>query len=95
VGNVGRHLNSGWGLNNAFPGPGDFNPRRPLWPKFGISQGIFNKCDCSNSNYNALQAKVTKRFSNNFSGLANYTYTWSRAMDFGEFGTPTNQFDQR
>jgi hypothetical protein len=93
VGNVGRHLNSGWQLNSAFPGPGDFNPRRALWQKFGISQGIFNKCDCSSSSYNALQAKVTKRFSNNFSLLANYT--WSKALDFGEFGTPTNQFNTK
>jgi hypothetical protein len=84
-------LNFGWGLNKAFPGPGDFNPRRPLWQKFGISQDIFNKCNCGSSNYNALQTKLTKRFSKNNSFLINYT--WSRAMDFGEFGTPTNQFN--
>ena len=31
VGNIGRHLNSGFNLNAAIPGPGDFNSRRPLF----------------------------------------------------------------
>jgi hypothetical protein len=93
VGNVGRHLNFNWNMNAAFPGPGDFNPRRALWKKFGISQGISDLCDCASSNYNALQTKLTKRFSKNSSLLVNYT--WSKALDFGEFGNPTNQFNYR
>ncbi|MBO0797841.1 MAG: hypothetical protein J2P31_03385, partial [Blastocatellia bacterium] len=48
-------------------------------------------CDCENSNYNALQVKFNKRMSRNWSLLAGYT--WSRAMDFGEWGTSTNQYD--
>lgn len=103
VGNVGRHLNGGWQLNSAVPGPGsDFNLRRPLnvlipgvsWSQpFGLTQGIFNKCNCESSDYNALQAKFTKRFSRNYSLLA--SYTWSKSLDFGEFGTDTNQFNYR
>lgn len=62
VGNVGRNLNYGYNLNAAIPGPGDFNPRRPLWAKYGLSQGINDTCDCASSRYNALQLKGIKRF---------------------------------
>lgn len=93
VGNVGRHLNGGFNLNAAVPGPGDFNPRRPLFAKFGLTQGIFDKCDCTSSNYNALQIRAEKRFSHNYSLLTAYTY--SKTLDFGAFGTPTNQYDTR
>lgn len=100
VGNVGRHLNGGWNLNAPIPGPGPNNARQPLFTAistvpwshaFGLTQDIFNKCDCENSNYNALQAKFNKRISNNYSILA--SYTWSRAMDFGEWGTSTDQYN--
>jgi hypothetical protein len=59
VGNVGRHLNYGYNLNAAIPGPGDFNPRRPLWAKYGLSQGINDACDCASSSYNALQLRAS------------------------------------
>jgi outer membrane receptor protein involved in Fe transport len=93
VGNVGRHLNSGWNLNAPPPGPGTLTSREPLFAAFGLSQDIFNKCDCVSSDYNALQAKFTKRLSRNYSVLA--SYTWSKTLDFGEFGTPTNQNNYR
>ena len=93
VGNVGRHLNGGWNLNPPIPGPGSNTSRQPLFAKFGLTQDIFNKCDCVSSNYNALQAKFTKRFSRNYSLLA--SYTWSKALDFGEFGTESNQYNYR
>jgi hypothetical protein len=91
VGNVGRHLNGGFGLNAAIPGPGPLNPRRPLYEKFGLTQGIFDKCDCTSSNYNALQLRGQKRFSSGYSLIA--SYTWSKTIDFGAFGTPTNQYN--
>jgi hypothetical protein len=94
IGNVGRHLNMGWNLNNAIPGPGtDFDLRRPLFLKFGLSQNVFDKCDCESSSYHALQAVANKRFSNNYSLIG--TLTWSKTLDFGEFGTPTNQYDTK
>ncbi|HET9177273.1 MAG TPA: carboxypeptidase regulatory-like domain-containing protein [Terriglobia bacterium] len=91
VGNLGRNLNSGWNMNSAIPGPGLLNPRRPYFNLFGITQTIFDKCDCVSSNYNAFQAQVQKRFSKNYSFIANYT--WQKALNFGEFGTPTNQYN--
>ncbi len=90
VANAGRHLNFNPNLNAAVPGPGDFNPRRPLWNQFGISQGISDSCSCVSSSYNSLQTKLTKRFSKNYSALA--TYTWAKALDYGEFGNPTDQY---
>lgn len=94
VGNVGRHLNGGYNLNAAIPGPGtNFDLRRPLFARFGLEQGVFDKCDCESSNYHALQVKAQKRFSNGNSFLA--TYTFSKTLDFGEFGTPTDQYNTR
>ena len=93
VGNVARHLNSGFQMNSAVPGPGPLNPRRPLFNSFGLTQGIFDKCDCSSSNYNSLQVRAEKRFSGSYSLLASYTF--SKTLDFGEFGTPTDQYNAR
>ncbi len=90
VGNLGRHLNGGFQLNAAVPGPGaDANLRRPLFRKYGLTQGIFDKCNCTSSNYNALQLQANKRFSQAYSLLA--SFSWQKALDYGEFGTPTNQ----
>jgi hypothetical protein len=93
VGNVGRHLNGGWNLNSPVPGPGSNTSRQPLFAAFGLTQDIFNKCDCKSSAYNGLQVKFTKRFSRNYSVLA--SYTWSKTLNFGEFGTNTNQYNYR
>lgn len=93
VGNTGNHLNSGFNLNAAIPGPGPLDPRRPLFSSYGLTQSIFDKCDCSNSHYHALQVRAEKRFSGDYSLLASYTF--SKTMDFGEFGTPTDQYNTR
>jgi Carboxypeptidase regulatory-like domain/TonB dependent receptor len=92
VGNIGRHENGGFQLNAAIPGPGaNANLRRPLFAKYGLTQGIFDKCDCTSSNYNAFQVQLNKRFTTAYSLLANFS--WQKALDFGEFGTPTNQYN--
>ena len=62
-----------------------------MFAAFGLTQGIFDKCDCGSSNYNALQMRAQKRFSHNYTLLASYTY--SKTLDYGEFGTPTNQYN--
>jgi hypothetical protein len=71
VGNKGVHLDNAheWG-NQPTPGVGDLQPRRP-WPDFNIM--LYDTFD-ANANYNALQTKLTKRFSSGFAGLVSYTY---------------------
>jgi hypothetical protein len=83
VGNVGRHLFANRNTNQAVPGPGDFNPRRPFY-KFGLTQGVYDVCNCDNSGYNSLQAKLQKRTSHGLDILL--TYTWSKAMTNSEGG---------
>jgi len=76
VGNRGVHVDNAhqWG-NQAVPGVGDLQPRRP-WPDFNIM--LYDTFD-GISNYDGLQAKVTKRFSNGFQALISYTF--SKALD--------------
>jgi hypothetical protein len=82
VGNVGRHLFLALNRNQAVPGPGDFNPRRPFYPQYGLTQGLYQYCNCDNSNYNSLQTKLQKRFSRSIDFLL--TYTWSKALGNSE-----------
>jgi hypothetical protein len=79
VGNVGRNLRQGLPLNQAIPGPGPLNPRRPLFNKFGLTQGITNQNNKGSNSYNALQLKLDRRFSAGFSLVA--SYTWSKIID--------------
>ncbi len=79
VGNAGRHVRQIIPLNQAIPGPGPLNPRRPLFAKFGLTQDIGDQSLGGSNNYNALQTKVQKRFSRNLSFLG--SYTWSKAID--------------
>ena len=74
VGNVGRHLFLSLNRNQAVPGPGNYDPRRPLFQKFGLEQGVYQTCNCDNSSYNALQAKLQKRMSRGLDFLLTYTY---------------------
>jgi hypothetical protein len=91
VGNVARELNMGWNMNEPIPGPGPFTARQPYYALYGLTQTMFDKCDCESGNYNAFQTQFTKRFSNNLSLIVNYT--WAKSLDYGEFGTPTDQYD--
>jgi hypothetical protein len=79
VGNIGHNLRQGIPLNQAIPGPGPLNPRRPLFNKFGLTQGITDSSTKGTNNYNALQTKLDKRFSAGFSLLA--SYTWSKTIN--------------
>ena len=83
VGNVGRHLYVNPATNQAVPGPGDLDPRRPFF-KLGITWPIFGVCNCDTSNYNSLQVKLQKRVAHGLDFLA--TYTWSKAMTHTEGG---------
>jgi hypothetical protein len=76
VGNEGWHMDNAhqWG-NQAVPGITDLQSRRP-WPDFNIF--LYDTFD-ANSNYNALQAKLTKRFSHGLQALV--AYTFSKVLD--------------
>ncbi|HLH02525.1 MAG TPA: TonB-dependent receptor [Bryobacteraceae bacterium] len=96
VGNVGRHLFESLNRNQAVPGPGDVDPRRPFYNLFGLEQGIYQYCNCDNSNYNSLQVKLQKQFSRGLDFLL--TYTWGKALDYqgeGGGGSPSNVYNGR
>ena len=84
VGNVGRHIYVNPNINQAVPGPGSFDSRRPFYPSFGLEQGIYYTCNCANSNYNSLQATLERRAGRNLDFTLNYTY--SKTMDTAEAG---------
>jgi hypothetical protein len=78
VGNESRHLSVA-GSPNTIPGlfrPGTYTqPFSPFPDLGGIGQIHYGGI----SNYNSLQTKMEKRYSNGLSFLA--TYTWSHALD--------------
>jgi hypothetical protein len=109
VGNVSRHgmqirdLNAtGYGTNflasskdptlaGNLPLPANF-----LRPYVGFSNIQYMEFG-SNSNYNALQAQLSKRFSSSFT--FNLAYTWSKVLDVADTGTsavnPVIDFNSR
>jgi Carboxypeptidase regulatory-like domain len=91
LGNIGRNLWGTFSSNAAVPGPGPFDPRRPFFNKYGWTQFLQLYRAMGSSNYNGLQAKVARSFSQGFSVLS--TFTWSKALDEeGNYGFQ-NQFD--
>lgn len=92
VGNIGRHLYETLNANQAVLGPGDVDPRRPFYNLYGLTQGLYQYCNCDNSNYNGLQTKLQKQFSHGLDFLL--TYTWSKALTDTEGGSvPSNSYD--
>lgn len=92
VGNVGRHLFETLNANQAVPGPGSLDSRRPFYNLYGLEQGLYQYCNCDNSNYNGLQTKLQKQFSHGLDFLI--TYTWSKALtDTEGGGVPSNSYD--
>lgn len=84
VGNVGRHLYENPNINQAVPGPGSYDSRRPFYQLYGLEQGLYAVCNCDTSSYNALQVKLQKRFARGLDFLL--TYTYSRALGTAEAG---------
>lgn len=92
LGNAGRHLQYRRDLNQLPLGttlrPGllasvnnQSNALRPYLGYAGVNYTEFG----ANSNYNALQARVSRRFATGFTG--NFNYTWSKAFGVVENDT--------
>jgi hypothetical protein len=80
VGNYGQRVFAGDGpdvnINQAvitgFPNVPRDN-RKPYFTRFGWTQDISVYCNCGHNRYDALQTKITKRFSSGYSFFAQYT----------------------
>ncbi|MCI0718776.1 MAG: hypothetical protein L0338_07335 [Acidobacteria bacterium] len=81
VGQKGTKLIMYTDINDATPGPGAVDPRRPVRETVdGFPVGNVNAGEnVGTSSYNALQAKLTKRFSNGLQMLS--SYTWGKSLD--------------
>lgn len=77
TGSQGHKLPVGWNLNQAYPGPGSVNSRRPF-PAFANLVGGFIS-SIGSSNFNGVSARVERRFSEGLSFLS--TFMWSKSID--------------
>jgi hypothetical protein len=93
VGNLGRHLPYSRDLNAAAPGTGLAG--MPFFQSFGRTGPVIQRSTGLNSNYNSLQATLSKRFAQGLSFTA--AYTFSKSLDYGAGGlTPLlNNLDIR
>jgi outer membrane receptor protein involved in Fe transport len=93
VGNVGRNIPTQYNLNAATV-PGLGAKGRPEYPRTADTILLFKRVT---SNYNALQAKLDRRFRGGF--MLTTAYTWSKAMgyktDGGGTGAIQNYLDFR
>ena len=80
VGTRGLHLFHNRMINTPLaPGTGPIDPRRPFYSLVPGIQTIYSNESTGDSYYQALQTKLTKRFSHGLEGLV--SYTWSRSID--------------
>jgi hypothetical protein len=95
MGSMGAKLRRLQTYNNAPPGVGNINARRPF-PKFGGFQ-VMNAP--SHSSYNSFQARLQHRFAHGFTVLG--SYAWGKSIDNGsgirttdgDPLTPSNDYD--
>ncbi len=77
LGNLGRHLDVTYNINQPVPGPGPVGPRELLYTIApGISGDNYAATD-GLSAYHSLQVTAQKRFSSGLSFLSAYTYSHS------------------
>lgn len=81
VGSKGTHLSWAYNMNAANVGIGPLLDRRPYYGAYGLSQSINMECNCSDSNYNALQIVLAKRLSNFYTVTSNFT--WGKSLGYG------------
>ena len=92
VGTKGTHLAVTYNINQAAPGPGTQASRFP----FKGFNTITYQDETGNSEYDAMQIRLERRWSNGMSILV--SYTWSKSMDLGNGSligdlTPRNSTD--
>src|SRR5215470_818957 len=79
VGNLGRHLDTSFNLNQAVPGAGAVNNRRPF---FGVRPTLADVTWAVSDGlgaYHAFQFSAEKRLTHGLSGLL--SYTWGHSID--------------
>jgi len=88
VGNHGVDLPTVYNLNAAtLPNATATNKNRPLFALYGLTGNVALKFLGTSSNYNALQAKLDRKFSNGF--LMTTAYTYSKALGYVNEGSNT------
>jgi Carboxypeptidase regulatory-like domain len=93
AGQAGHKLSKRLNANQAVPGTTPIQTRVP-YPAFGEVVQVNNE---ANSIYHALQARLDKRFANDFSILLSYTWSKSIDNDSGtlEAASTMSRFDRR
>jgi hypothetical protein len=79
VGNLGRHLDTSYNLNQAVPGSGPVNNRRPF---FAVRPGLADVTWAVSDGmaaYHAFQFSAQQRLTHGLSGLL--SYTWGHSID--------------
>jgi len=88
VGNHGVDLPTVYNLNAAtLPSGSATNQNRPLFALYRLTGNVALKFMGTSSNYNALQAKLDRRFSGGF--LMTTAYTYSKALGYVNEGSNT------
>ncbi len=79
VGNIGRHLDTAYNLNQAVPGPGAVNNRRPFFAVRPTLADVTWAVSDGTASYHALQFSAEKRVTHGLSGLV--SYAWGHSID--------------
>ena len=73
LGSQGHKLPTSWNLNQALPGAGTVNSRRPYAGWGGIASGFASSI--GNSSFNSMTVRIERRFASGLSFLSSYSYS--------------------
>ena len=79
VGNLGRHLDTTYNLNQAVPGSGPVNDRRPFFAVRPALADVTWAVSDGTASYHAFQFSAQKRLTHGLNGLL--SYTWGHSID--------------
>jgi outer membrane receptor protein involved in Fe transport len=74
VANIGKHLDTTFNLNQAVPGSGAVNERRPFYAVRPALADVTWAVSDGTASYHALQFSAQKRMTHGLSGLLSYTF---------------------